>query len=439
WLALALDASGVHTKACEEAQAAPSSPSGTPAREFAQFHLLLAECALAASDVDSARTAIEKASAVSLGPEARARRGLIEAKLQRETGRAVIAKPHLQRLAETAPQPYRALSELEIIADSVSAGDITAKDAAGAIESTILKWSGDRAERSGLALLGEFLISDEQYREGLAAWRRLIDTYPVADAAKTARLSIAETLTTIAKDKGIAPAEAAAIFLANIEYAPPGAAGDEIIRQLADGLLALDLPAPAAELLDHQTFKRLRGAARSESAARLAEAFLSAGAPSAALRAIRSTRLAKLPDILNSRRRLLEARALQQLGEVDAALELLSSASGAAERRLRGDIYWNEKSWLAAGNEYGLALKKVSADPTLLDTDAFDDMVLRMIAANAMAGETIPIPESVLNILTAEHRDAIIDYAEALSRLSDDADFAALDALYQDVFQKLSG
>ena len=55
---------------------------------------------------------------------------------------------------------------------------------------------------------------------------------------------------------------AGSLFYDNIDLTPIGADGDEMIRRMADRLVAVDLLGPAANLLAYQVNKRLDGVAR---------------------------------------------------------------------------------------------------------------------------------------------------------------------------------
>ena len=116
------------------------------------------------------------------------------------------------------------------------------------------------------------------------------------------------------------------------ELTPIGRRGDEMIRRLADRLVAIDLLDQAAELLQYQIDKRLEGAARAQVAARLAMVYLTNRKPDRAISALRATRIADLSGELRQQRLLLEARAQSDVGRHDLALDIISNISAAARR-----------------------------------------------------------------------------------------------------------
>jgi hypothetical protein len=124
-----------------------------------------------------------------------------------------------------------------------------------------------------------------------------------------------------------------------------------MIRRMADRLMAVDLLAPAAKLLDYQVTKRLDGVAQAQVAAKLAMIQLLDHKPKDALASIRNTRVAGLPDDVNHERMILEARSLAALKQWDAALDTIAVDEAPDSQRLRADIYWESGNWPVAGQK----------------------------------------------------------------------------------------
>src|SRR5260221_8744705 len=116
------------------------------------------------------------------------------------------------------------------------------------------------------------------------------------------------------KGDGLPPVEALGIFYEFRELTPIGRRGDEMIRRLADRLVAVDLLDQAAELLQYQIDRRLEGSARAQVAAKLAMVYLTNHKPDLAISALRSSRIADLAGELRQQRLLLEARAQSDIG-----------------------------------------------------------------------------------------------------------------------------
>jgi hypothetical protein len=138
------------------------------------------------------------------------------------------------------------------------------------------------------------------------------------------------------------------------ELTPIGRRGDEMIRRLADRLVAVDLLDQASQLLQYQIDHRLEGAARAQVAARLAMVYLMNRKPDRAIAALRSTRISDLSGELRQQRLLLEARAQSDIGRHDLALDIISNISGREAIRLRSDIYWASRRWREASEQIEL-------------------------------------------------------------------------------------
>ena len=134
------------------------------------------------------------------------------------------------------------------------------------------------------------------------------------------------------KGDALPPIEALSLFYDFRDLTPIGRRGDEMIRRLADRLVAVDLLDQAAELLQHQVDHRLQGAARAQVATRLAVIYLMNRKPDRALATLQATRTADLSNELRDQRLLLEARALSDIGRHDLALEVIANID-----RPRGD------------------------------------------------------------------------------------------------------
>jgi hypothetical protein len=182
------------------------------------------------------------------------------------------------------------------------------------------------------------------------------------------------------------PAESLAIFYDFIDLTPIGPDGDEMIRRMADRLVAVDLLGPAADLLSYQVNKRLDGVARAQVATRLAMIYLMDQKPQKALDTIRSTQITTLPDDINHQRLLLEARAFAGLKQWNDALDLIAVDQGADTTRLRADIYWESGNWAVAAQKAEDLLGTRYSDAAPLTTTERED-VMRAAVAYSLAND----------------------------------------------------
>ena len=182
--------------------------------------------------------------------------------------------------------------------------------------------------------------------------------------------------------------EALSLFYDYRELTPIGRRGDEMIRKLAERLVAVDLLDQAAELLQYQVDNRLQGAARAQVATRLAVIYLLNHKPDRAQAVLRATRTADLANEIRIPRLLIEARALSDSGRHDFALEVVAGIEGRESLRLRSDIYWAARRWQQAAEHiellYGDRWK--SFEPL---SDAERPDILRAGVAYAMAEDKL--------------------------------------------------
>jgi hypothetical protein len=182
------------------------------------------------------------------------------------------------------------------------------------------------------------------------------------------------------------PVQALALFYDFIELTPIGRDGDEMIRRLTERLVMIDLLAPAEELLDHQVYKRLDGVAKSVVATQLATIYLLDNKPKEALKTINDTRLTRLPDEINQRRRLIEARALAAMKQFDGALALLADDPSQESKRLRADIYWESGNYAVAGTRSEeMVDERANAGAPFAAEDRA--LVMRAAVAYSLAGD----------------------------------------------------
>ncbi len=172
------------------------------------------------------------------------------------------------------------------------------------------------------------------------------------------------------------------------ELTPIGRRGDEMIRRLADRLVAVDLLDQASELLQYQVDHRLEGAARAQVAARLAMVYLTNRKPDRAIAALRSTRIADLSGELRQQRLLLEARAQSDVGRHDLALDIISNITGREAIRLRSDIYWASRRWREASEQIELYYADRWRDFKPLNPVEKGD-VIRAVVGYALAEDAI--------------------------------------------------
>jgi tetratricopeptide (TPR) repeat protein len=235
--------------------------------------------------------------------------------------------------------------------------EISQTEALRELETLSVMWRGDGLEVKALQMMARIYADTGRYGESFAAARtatRLQPNSEISRQAQDAASALFAQLFLSPKGDDLPPVEALGMFYEYRELTPIGRRGDEMIRRLADRLVAVDLLDQASELLQYQVDKRLEGAARAQVAARLAMVYLTNRKPDRAIAALRTTRIADLSGELRQQRLLLEARAQSDVGRHDLALDIISNISGREAIRLRSDIYWAWRRWRESSEQIEL-------------------------------------------------------------------------------------
>jgi hypothetical protein len=274
---------------------------------------------------------------------------------------------------------------------SLADGSMPAAAAIRGLENLRFRWRGDALEVKTLRKLSALYFSTGQWRNGLRVLRIAAQSFPNDDAARIAQDDMRTAFVKLflkGQADGIAPVAALSLFYDNIELTPIGPEGDEMIRHMADRLVAVDLLGPAADLLKYQVDKRLDGVARAQIATKLAGIYLLDRKPELAVGEIRATEISTMPDDVRRQRLLIEARALAALKRYEDALDMIAVDQTADTARLRAEIYWESGNWIVAGQEAEQALAGRWNDPVPLSADDRQDVMRAAIAYSLANDET---------------------------------------------------
>lgn len=284
-----------------------------------------------------------------------------------------------------------AAAKLREIALRERRGEISQADELRELETLEVTWRGDSTEVNTLQMLARIYSRTGRYADSLAAARTAIMLQPKSAASQKAEDEAAALFAQIFRtNKGdkLSPIDALALFYRFRELTPIGPIGDEIIRRLADRLVAVDLLDQAAKLLQYQVDHRLQGAARAQVAAKLAMVYLADRKPEQAIAALDSTRIGDLNGELRAQRLLLESRAQSEIGRHHLALEIISHISGRVAIRLRSDIYWAARKWRQSAEQIELYYGNRWRDFRPLNTAEKAD-IIRAAIGYALANDTI--------------------------------------------------
>jgi hypothetical protein len=282
---------------------------------------------------------------------------VLTGRLAQSTGRGHDALVAYRFAANSGHGPAAAQGRLRELSMRYAQGEIKRPDLIKDLEILTTGWRGDETEIEALQLLARLYIEENQYREAFRVMRVALSVHPDSGLTRNIQEAAAKTFDTLflAGQADALPAiEALSLFYDFRDLTPIGRRGDEMIRRLAERLVAIDLLDQAADLLQYQVDNRLQGSARAQVATRLAVIYLLNRKPEQAQAALRATRTADLSNEIRIPRLLIEARALSDRGRHDFALEVIAGIEGRESLRLRSDIHWTARHWQQAAEHIEL-------------------------------------------------------------------------------------
>jgi hypothetical protein len=324
-----------------------------PADWQARLRIAKAQAAMGLGHLEVADASIARLPAAIPAPQL-IEADLIRARLLAAENRGHEAGQLFAAVERSGNERAQAQAIFYRIDAALNAGVVSPDAAIVGLEKLRFRWRGDGLELMTLRKLASLYFGKQRWRDGLRMLRVAAAILPNEDMARKAQDDMRAAFVALfnkGKADKLQPTEALAIFYDFIDLTPIGPDGDEMIRRMADRLVAVDLLAPAADLLNYQITKRLDGVARAQVASRLAMIYLMDQKPQKALDTIRSTQISTLPDDVNHQRLLLEARAFAALKQWNDALDLIAVDQAPDTARLRADIYWESGNWAVAAQK----------------------------------------------------------------------------------------
>ncbi len=293
--------------------------------------------ALEVKDYSGAAKRAADLEVIGLLPEQKPAVSVLRGRLAEALGHDKDALGEYRMAVDSADRAAAAEGKLFEIALRQKHDEISAADALHELETLSVMWRGDGIEVKALVMMARLYAEAGRYGESLAADRTATRLQPNAEISRQGQDEAAALFAQLflgSRGDDLPPVDALGLFYEYRELTPIGRRGDEMIRRLADRLVAVDLLDQASELLQYQVDHRLEGAARAQVAARLAMVYLTNRKPDRAIAALRTTRIADLAGELRQQRLLLEARAQSDIGRHDLALDIISNIGGREAIRL---------------------------------------------------------------------------------------------------------
>ena len=357
--------------------------------------LVAASIAVESGNAELAATVLGELEGLQLAQDERARLAFLSGVASARSGAIEAADETWRTLEDDGPLDVRiqaAFARTELLLES---GELKPAEGIARLAPTRTLWPGHPWEERMLRGLARIQLDAGDRPGALRTWRELLERFPATVDAPAIRTRMREALiATLRRDGEVAlePIEAYGLFREFEKLIPPDELGDELRRDMAERLAALDLIRPAAASLE-ALLSRLAGVGQAAAGADLAELWLREPDPEAALAALERSRIeAPLPAALDQRRRILQAAALARLGRRAPALALLDDLNTPAADPLRVALLWQEQDWprLISAIEGALARRGDPKSPLTEDEQA---MVVQLALAHGRLGESAALAQ----------------------------------------------
>jgi tetratricopeptide (TPR) repeat protein len=391
WKALALARQGKWPEAREKLKNVESAVTSLPPELQRVVITEAMRASIEVKDYSGAASRSNDLDVIGIPADLKPQVSVLRGRLAEALGREKDALVEYKAAAQSAHRPSAMEARLLDIALRRKRDEITQENALRDLETLSVTWRGDGLEVKALQMMARIYSDTGRYGESLGAARaatRLQPNSEISRAAQDDSAALFAQLFLSPKGDDLPPVDALALFYEYSELTPIGRRGDEMIRRLADRLVAVDLLDQASELLQYQVDHRLEGAARAQVAARLAMVYLMNRKPDRAIAALRTTRIADLAGELRQQRLLLEARAQSDIGRRDLGLDIISNIAGREAIRLRSDIYWAARRWRESSEQIELYYGERWRDFKPLNPVEKGD-VIRAVVGYALAEDSL--------------------------------------------------
>ena len=276
---------------------------------------------------------------------------LMSGRIEEERGNIAAAIDTYGQVIAADIRPTRAEAVYRTLLLLDQGGKLDVAKATDTLAAEALLWRGSPLEANMLKLLADLYFREGAYRQGFEVVRQAVSNYadsPAINGLQDKAQAMFAELYLNGRADALGPVEALGLYYDFRQLTPPGARGDQMIRNLATRLVRVDLLPQAAQLLEYQLNERLRGVAKTQVGTDLAVIYLADRKPQDAMRVLNATRVPGLPDGLARQRRILEARAMVDGGRDQLALDLLRDVTGRDADLLRIDAHWKSRRYAQA-------------------------------------------------------------------------------------------
>lgn len=341
--------------------------------------------------------------------------GLARALLRQAKGDTKGALEAYDALGNGRDQLVRARAAVRAVELRLEAGEITPAAAATALEKLLLTWRGDWRDLALRQRVAELRQQAGEWRAALATLREAKADFPAyARQIDERQRSTFGALLGDDVASTLGPLDLIGAVEENSDLLPASTEGDRLRAQLADRLMALDLPKRAEPVLTRLMMSAPTEVGRARFGTTLAALRLREGDHEGALGALGVSAVSKstagtdespepLPPALRQERALIAAAATARQGNTAGALALLAPLTALPAEEARALILEQARDWAGARAVLGRIVATTVPDGGPLD-DPQRRLLLRLATVAAKAND-----EATLAALRARDAERIGD------------------------------
>ncbi|MDP1974777.1 MAG: hypothetical protein Q8K37_02270, partial [Alphaproteobacteria bacterium] len=235
---------------------------------------------------------------------------------------------------------------------------ITKKEAIQDLETLRFAWRGDQFEYKVIKLLGNYLLDLSLHKKGLRTLKTLITLFPNEPSNKEITTKLTETFTNIfVKDEissKYSPMDLILLYEEFKELSPLDKNADLIQEKISKSYFELNLPNEGQKILDHLLKFRSEGDEKSRRGLTLAQTLAADQKKNEALSVLDASDTPNIKPELAEERQKLRINILKQKGDLENALNLISSKQDIDSQRLKAQIFIDQKEWSKAAEIYDI-------------------------------------------------------------------------------------
>ena len=328
--------------------------------------LLVVEAAIEIGDIKQANHYLKLLGTEDTNAAQRGKQAYIQGKLKELEGDFDTAIAYWEEAIVSPHGPSRAKASVARVELLLKQEKIAPLEAIEILEKLRFAWRGDDFEFELLRRLGRLYMAADNYRDGLRTLRQAATHFRTHEKNAEVTQEMSDIFAQLYLEDGadvMAPVTAIALYDEFKELTPAGELSDEMIRKLADRLVAVDLLDNGAKILEAQVKFRLDGVEKARVGTRLALVRILNLEYDEALDALQETDTDGLSEELATQRRHLKARAMMGEEEPENALALLEEDESIDADLLRTEIYSQGNDWRNAAKTLRRLVRTFGAKP----------------------------------------------------------------------------